>query len=147
MTVHEVFTLISLWGTAIAIYANWRVVHRFWPMVLKAIRSKQITPLQWFGIGVFLTHLGGGGDNSYWAFPWSTDFIVHPSSVGWFADGVFSNTFLRQGLGSMGAICHLIGTAKTVDQFADAKEVLLRGSIAGFIFVGVLMYLRTLDWL
>ena len=104
---HDGAECLSLAITFPTIFFGLTVVILFWKDAIYAFKSRSRSKIDCLVLGIFIGFFGGVLDNTYWAIPWTLDFIDHPSSNWWFRQGVYYNIFSRQLCGWTAAYFHV----------------------------------------
>lgn len=99
--------LISLGLTVPTLTLSAYVVLLWGPAAIKAALKEHRSATQWFILGVAAGFAGSFGDNLYWAFPWTAEFLELPSKDSLMMRGVYFNIFSRQLAGIFSAYCHI----------------------------------------
>lgn len=114
-----------------------------WGKMAKEILATK-TEYKWLVFGALTFFIGHFGDISYWAFPWSADFIKHVFKDTLFANGLYFNLAFRQGMGMVSVLCHYKAAMMTTDSVTKRFLVcsICVSVFMMFTFPLILLFLR-----
>lgn len=147
---HSVMTLISMGLTSPALTVCVLVLMSWHVSYVEYCRTRSKDPSLMLIAGVYIGFFGSMVDNAWWGLAWSFDYLSHPYRDFFFHNGIYPNTFFRQGALIWAGILHvsaenLSRKTKGARDLAtrNTRRIIVISAIVGLAYMALLFAMKT----